>query len=126
MSQQDAIDALEMIQDAYDEGRASTVSLTRPGTLGEYDTETGTVKGAKDPETFTTAGVKIGYEQRDIDGTMVRTGDQQVYVPAKGFTRPLSDEVLTIGTETYTVVNTEVIAPGDVDILYIIQVRGLS
>lgn len=124
MSAQDAAKALAMIQRAKAKGRASTVSLTRNGTPGTYNPETGAVEGGSGPVTHSSVGVKIGYSQSDIDGTLIKQGDQQLYVPASGFIRPVTDEQITVGGSTYAVQSVEVIAPGDVDVLYILQIRG--
>lgn len=129
MSLQDAQDALEMIEEARAEGLASEVKITRSvaGSPGTYNPETGEFEGGTEPsaKTYTASGVKIGYEQSDVDGTLIQRGDQQLYVPALGFVRPTTNEQIEVGGATYTVVNVEVVAPGDTDILYIIQVRGV-
>lgn len=125
MSNQDAARALAMIKRAKAKGRASDVSLTRPGTPGGYNPDTGNVEPGTDPTTYTSIGVKIGYKQEDIDGTLIKQGDQQLYVPAKDFIRPVSGERLTVGTDSCTVQFVDVVAPGDTDVLYVLQVRGL-
>lgn len=125
MSAADAQRALAMIQRAKVKGRASDIALTRPGIPGEYDPESGTVQPGTDPAAYTSIGVKIGYEQSDIDGSLIKQGDQQLYVPAKDFIRPLTGEQLTVGTENYTAQSVEVLAPGDVDVLYVVQIRGM-
>ncbi len=126
MSQKDAQKALAMIERAKARGRASTVKLSRPGTPGTYNPATGKYEGGSEPITYKAPGVKIGYEQSDVDGAMVQRGDQQLYVPALGFTRPATNEQITVGEEAFTVIGVEILAPGDTDILYIIQIRGLS
>ena len=125
MSLLDAQKALAMIERARAKGRASEVTLTRPGTPGEYNPETGEVEGGSEPKIHIASGVKIGYEQSDIDGTLIQQGDQQLYVPALGFVRPVTNEQITVGGTNYTVVGVEVLAPGDTDILYTIQIRGV-
>lgn len=125
MSTRDAQRALAMIQRAKAKGRASDVSLTRPGLPGGYNPETGTVEPGTGPTTYASIGVKVGYEQSDIDGTLIKQGDQKLYVPAKGFVRPESDERIMVGAETYAIKAVEVVAPGDMDILYLIQIRGV-
>lgn len=121
----DAQKALAMINRAKMRGRASVVTLTRPGSEGEYNPRTGEYEGGSDPVTYTTYGVKIGYEQTDIDGTLVQRGDQQVYVPALNFTRPATNDQINVGGVTVTALSVEVVAPGDTDVLYVIQARGL-
>jgi len=121
----DAQKALSMVERAKKRGRASDTSLTKAGSGGTYNPGTGEFEGGSDPVTYTAWGVKIGYEQTDIDGTLIQRGDQRVYVPAMGFVRPETNEQITVGGKVCTVVGVEVVAPGDVDVLYVIQVRGL-
>jgi len=129
MSLQDAQKALAMIERARAKGRASEVKITRAvaGTPSTYNPETGEYEGGTEPSdtTYTASGVKIGYEQKDVDGTLIQRGDQQVYVPALGFIRPVTNEQITVGTTVCAVIGVEVVAPGDTDVLYIIQIRGL-
>ncbi|ATH99538.1 hypothetical protein [Alcaligenes faecalis] len=125
MSARDAQRALAMIERARAKGRASECKIVRPGTPGEYNPETGKVEGGSDPVTHTAHGVKDGYAQRDIDGTIVRQGDQRVYIPALGFIRPLTTEKLNVDGKDYSIVSVSVIAPGAVDALYVVQIRGV-
>lgn len=129
MSLQDAQKALAMIERARTKGRASEVKIVRTvaGSPGTYNPDTGEYEGGTEPSTdvYTAPGVKIGYEQSDVDGTLIQRGDQQLYVPALGFVRPVTNEQITVGTTACTVIGVEVLAPGDTDILYIIQVRGV-
>jgi hypothetical protein len=115
-----------MLKRAQAKGRAVEVNLSRPGRPGAYNPETGEVEGETPATTYTGVGVKIGYEQDVIDGTRIRQGDQQLYADAVGLVRPASGETINAGSAAFTVVNVEVVAPGAVDVLYIIQVRGLS
>lgn len=121
----DAQKALEMIRRARANGRASETVLTKPGSGGTYNPDTGMYEGGTPAATYTAWGVKVGYEQTDVDGTMVQRGDQRVYVAALGFVRPETNEQITVGGKVCTVVAVEVVAPGDEDVLYILQVRGL-
>lgn len=120
----DAQKILAMVKRAQAKGRACAVSLTRLGTPGAYNPATGGVEGGSDPVTYTAFGVKVGYEQSMIDGSLILRGDEQVYVPALGFTRPATSEQLTVAGITYTIVSVETLAPGEADVLYVIQVRG--
>ena len=120
----DAQKALAMIDRAYARGRASVVSLTRPGSGGVCDPITQTCEGGSDPVTYTAIGVKVGYEQSVINGLNIRSGDQRLFVPALGFIRPDVDDHITVGGETYFIISVEVVAPGNEDVLYVIQVRN--
>lgn len=129
MSLQDAQKALAMIERARKQGRASEVKLTRvtPGYPGGYNPDTGEFDEGSDPvvTTYAAPGLKVGYKQSDNDGTLIKQGDQKLYVPAFGFIRPVTDEKVLVGSTSYSIVSVEVVAPGDTDILYILQIRGM-
>lgn len=126
MSLKDAQKALAMIQRAKAKGRAVDVSITREGTGGEFDIETGLITGGTPAQTFSGLGVRMDYRQADIDGTRIQQGDQILYVPAQGFTRPVPDEQITAGDTIYNVQSVGVLAPGTVDVLYTVQIRGVA
>lgn len=125
MSQAHAKRILTAIQRAHSRGLASMVTLERPEKKGEYDTSTGTTQPNEPPQTYESVGLKDGYRQSDIDGTLIKQGDQQLYVAAEGFIRPKSNERITVGEVTYSIETVGVVAPGDTDILYTLQIRGL-
>lgn len=126
MSQAHAERALAVIQRAHNRGLASVVTLERPGKKGEYDPSTGTTKPDEQPQIYESVGLKDRYRQNDIDGTLIKRGDQQLYVAAEDFIRPKSNERIKISGVIYTIENVGVVAPGDTDILYSLQIRGLS
>lgn len=125
MSLKDAQKALSMIQRAKAKGRAVDVSIARAGSGGTYDIETGLITGGTPAKTFYGIGVRMDYRQADIDGTRIQQGDQILYVPAQGFTKPVPGEQITAGGTTYNVESVGVLAPGTVDVLYTVQVRGV-
>lgn len=124
MSLKDAKKALAMIQRAKSNGRAVPVSITRAGSGGAFDIETGLMTGGAS-QTFSGIGVRMGYQQSDIDGTRIQQGDQILYVPGQGFTKPVPGEQITAGGTAYNVESVGVLAPGAVDVLYTVQVRGV-
>ena len=101
------------------------VTLRRPGT-GEYDPGTGTVDS--EPTDYPGTGAKFDYEQRNIDGTKILQGDQQVYLAVQqdngqAMPRPKAGDLVLVGTEAWRVVTAESIEPASVPVLYIVQVR---
>lgn len=88
---------------------------------GAYDPDTGT-------STNTTAnhdgiGVKLDYEQREIDGTQIRRGDQRVYMAPDLAVTPRTGDTLTIGVESWQVIESRPLSPSGVVVLHDIQVR---
>lgn len=125
MSQAHAKRTLTAIQHAHNRGLASVVTLERSGKKGEYDPSTGITKPDEPPQVFESVGLKDGYRQSDIDGTLIKQGDQRLHVAAEEFIRPKSNERIKVGEVTYIVQDVGVVAPGDADILYTLQIRGL-
>jgi len=103
----------------------AAVTLRQPGT-GEYDPETGTV--SSDPTDFLGIGAKFDYEQRNIDGTLILQGDQQVYLAVQqgagaAMPKPKAGDLILVGNDPWRVVTAEAIEPASVPVLYIVQVR---
>lgn len=88
-------------------------------------------KKTYDPSTntYTDSGTEINgfaimrnYNQHNIDGTNIRMGDVQFMASLDG--QPKSNDTITFGTKSYTVVNVDVMSPdGNTDIFYTIQAR---
>lgn len=100
------------------------VTLIQPG-QSEYIPGQGTVQ---QPDIKTVGvGVFFGYKQTDIDGTLIQTGDQQVYLSVQAeigaMPKPATGDHIKVGTESWTVVQVETIAPAGIAVLYIAQVR---
>lgn len=95
-----------------------------------------TVPGAYDPATGTTTadvtttwpgtGARFDYEQKDIDGTRVRSGDQRVYLSVVGVVEPLTGDKVLIGSAELTVVASRPLKPASTAVLYDVQVRGVA
>ena len=101
------------------------VTLIQPGGEPEYIPGVGMVE-KPDVET-TGTGVVLGYKQADIDGTLIQTGDQQVYLSVEAengsMPQPATGDKIRVGVEVWAVVKTERIAPAGTAVLYIAQVR---
>lgn len=99
------------------------VTLTRT-VPGAYNPAT----GQTDPATTTTysgTGAKFDYSQRDIDGTLIRMGDQRVYMSVEGMTTPQTGDTLTAGGRTFQVVASRPLNPAGTVVLHDVQVRGV-
>lgn len=90
-------------------------------------------RGSTDVDEITVVvkGVFIEYEKMDFDGSLVRRGDKRLLVAAKSVTDESSasnlkiedyDEVLDGGTR-WKIITAELIEPGDLRIMFDIQVR---
>lgn len=68
--------------------------------------------------------VFLDYEQKYIDGTTIRTGDQRVFMSTEGVTlEPQQDGLIVTSNGNWTIVKSSPLAPGEQVILYELQVR---
>ena len=83
------------------------------------------------PSTPTDQNVKalfLNYAQKYIDGTLIRTGDQQVYLPSMDITGapifPAIDGLIIRGTEKpWKIIGIDPLKPGEQQIMFTVQVR---
>lgn len=87
-----------------------------------YDPATGTVAAPAAVDTVCSA-VVIDYDQKMIDGTLIRAGDKRVYMSVIGVGLPLAADLFVWQTVTYTVMTVKPLAPAGVGVLYEIQAR---
>lgn len=82
------------------------------------------IPGANVAVNQTVSAVFLNYAQKYIDGELIRSGDQQVLIPASGLTSPPELEGLIVrGSETWKIVAVSPLAPNDQTIMYELQVR---
>lgn len=89
--------------------------------------------GVYDPETGAAAtcgmnsygnGVVLDYNQRDIDGTVIRQGDQRVYLSVDVGVTPQTGDSLLIGGKTWKVMASRTLAPAGTAVIHDCQVRA--
>ncbi len=105
------------------------VRLLRVEESEDYDPRGG---ASSPPTAFDGVGVRLDYEQSDVDGTRILQGDQQVYLgvvsmlpPRPGDTLALLDEAGNIASQ-HPVVGVSELAPAGVPVLYTLQIRGTT
>ena len=95
--------------------------------LGDDDPDTG--KPTRIVTDHTAAGVKLNYSADRIDGTLIQSGDQELYLSPlqlNGLAMPaptVGDLVLIAGVQ-YAIGPVQKIEPVDVPVLYILQLKG--
>lgn len=67
----------------------------------------------------------INFEEKDIDGTLIRAGDQRCLISPKNLTIEIStsDKIID-GTTTWTIVQAKSQQPGNTVLIYNLQVRS--
>ena len=100
-------------------GAPLTVSRQTPG---GYDPDTGTTT-AVTTQSWVPVGVKLDYSQREIDGTLIKAGDQRIYMSVVSGLDPQAGDVVTISAEAWRVVASRTLSPAGVNVLLDVQVR---
>ena len=117
-----AADALEAIQEA---GQAVTLNI--PGSGGGYIPGQGVVP-ANPATTAEGIGVLLDYTQREIDGTVIKHGDQKLLLAPQIEVVPTTAHTVTamhLGvSKTFSIKHVTAVAPAGQPVLYILQLRG--
>ena len=87
-----------------------------------YDPATGTVTVPTVVDTVCSA-VVIDYDQKMIDGTLIRNGDKRVYMSVVGVALPLAADLFVWQGVTYSVMAVKPLAPSGVNVFYELQAR---
>jgi len=90
--------------------------------------------GTFDPDTFTfvegstennsVKGLFTNFRAQDVDGTTIKREDKRVLIAATSLdSAPTPSDVIIDGDVEYEIINCDTLMPGDVPILYMVQVR---
>lgn len=97
-------------------------SVTIRHTESVYDPATGTsTQVVTDSKTV---GAKFPYGDRAIDGTMILSGDEQIYLSPVGITSVVPGDRVILASGTYSVVRVKTTAPAGIPVIYELQVRN--
>jgi len=99
------------------------VLLTRAGTGGGYDPDAGIVEEGGE-EVWSASGVEFAYSQREVDGSLIQSGDRRVLIAPDLGTMPQSGDVVTLGIYRLEVVESRPLQPAGVVVLHEVQARG--
>lgn len=90
---------------------------------GVYDPLTAKTLGPSVTD-FAVSAVINPYSDKRIDGTLIKAGDLQAYIPAKGLTiTPQAMDRLVVDGVEYTVVRADQTNPGGLQLLHTLQLR---
>lgn len=91
-------------------------------TAGVYNPATGTAAETRTPRTVTAAA--FDYETKYIDGTLILSGDKQVFMSVVGNEEPKPGDLLAWMGRDWRVITFKNLAPAGISVLYELQVRG--
>lgn len=98
------------------------VTVKSPGAASEY-VENSRYAIEADDTTFDTYALKEMYKSREINGNAVRQGDSKLAIPAYGLSIGPTD-IIVIDDVEIKIVSIETVEPGNVPLLYKVQIRG--
>lgn len=100
------------------------VTISKPGSQGDFDPDTLEWSNPTEPVNVETYAIRKEYDIKEIDGTIVEIGDCILVTPAYGLPATLDTTYqILIGSDAQNVVNIFPVSPGNVPLLYNIQVR---
>jgi len=113
-------------QQLKDKGLTCTITKQ---TAGTYSTSTGVASVST--STQSAYGALFDYENKNIDGTLVKKGDRRLLLSAlntagAALTAPSVNDTVAANSVTYTIVAIRPIAPSGVAVAYDCQIRGIA
>ena len=114
-------------QQLKDKGLTCTITKQ---TAGTYSTSTGVASVSTSTQSAA-YGALFDYENKNIDGTLVKKGDRKLLLSALNtagavLTAPSVNDTVTANSVTYTIVAIRPIAPSGVAVAYDCQIRGIG
>jgi hypothetical protein len=99
------------------------VLLTRAGAGDGYNPDTGFTEDGGE-QVWSASGVEFAYTQREVDGSLIQSGDRRVLIAPDLGTMPQSGDVVTLGSYRLEVVESRPLQPAGVVVLHEVQARG--
>ncbi|MFZ6773032.1 hypothetical protein ACO0LB_10000 [Undibacterium sp. SXout7W] len=92
-------------------------------TSGDYDPATSAASIATTLQMGTAVILDFGI--KDIDGTLIKTGDKRMLLSAIGITPPQVDDIVMFGASTCQIKNTNPLDPAGIIVFYDVHLRGV-
>ena len=90
-------------------------------TESTYDPSTGS--SSQTVTDTVTVGAKFPYGDKAINGTLILSGDEQIYLSPVGVSSLAVGDRVIFGADTYSIVRIKTIAPAGVAVVHELQVR---
>lgn len=88
---------------------------------GDYNPATGTVTVTETIQAA--AGIVFDYGNKNIDGTLIKAGDKQLYLSPSGITAPEVNDTAVVEGVTYTIAMVKSLSPSGTPTLYECTIR---
>jgi hypothetical protein len=98
------------------------IAILNTKVVGAYDPATGMAESVITTKKVKIVAFPLGF--KDIDGTLVQSGDQRVLISVVGIALPHLDDTITIGTVTYTITFVKPSYPAGIPVLCECNIRG--
>ncbi len=100
------------------------MTLRKPDPSGEYDPTTGSVDYGynETPVETSFTGARLNYVQSDIDGTLIKQGDQRILMESS--LTPETGDRIVIGCDEYVVIRSSPVHLTGQTVVNDVQVRG--
>jgi len=118
-------DKMQVIAGKMLKGKGQTLTISRQ-TSGTYDPATG--QASVTVTTQTGDGTIFDYDDKNIDGSLILSGDKQLFLSAVNLIAPqVNDTVTDAGGEVRTITRIKTLAPsGTVAVMFDINLRGTT
>jgi len=100
-------------------GQGGSVVRDTPGSGPVWD------PGEPVPTPYPCTMAVLKFDNKDIDGTLIKAGDKKVYIAAKGLSIvPVTTDKLMIGGLSHTVVRVTPLNPAGTNVYFEVQARN--
>ena len=110
----------------YDDIKAEGFEITvrKPGSIGTFDPDFMEWDSTGTPTDVLTYAIRKEYALKEIDGTIIQRGDSILVVPAYGLSEIDVNCKVLIGFDEQNIVSIDQLSPGNVPLLFNLQVRS--
>jgi len=117
-------DKMQVIAGKMLKGKGQTLTISRQ-TSGTYDPATG--QASVTVTTQTGDGTIFDYDDKNIDGSLILSGDKQLFLSAVNLIAPqVNDTVTDAGGVVRTITRIKTLAPAGVTVMFDCNLRGVT
>lgn len=119
-----AAEQKSIYEDFKAEGFEVTVRTPGDNSDLEYIPELDEYVGEAQPQDSPTYALRAEYTARQIDGKLIQVNDHMLQIPAYGLPELNMSHEILVDSEAQTVIRIDAVSPGNVPLIYKVQVRS--